>query len=284
MWKQTSSKMHGQDDHSETDKQATRPTIPPPLNRRQFLRTLGAGSAAAMLSACIRTGPAPDYSAATARPAADKPATADYPFELPPLPYAYDALEPHIDEQTMRIHHDKHHAGYVRKLNTALEDYPDFQAWSPVDLVSDLEALPKEIRTAVRNNGGGHINHALFWEIMSPDGGGQPGGELEGFLSAIEGAFGDIESMKEKVIDAGLGRFGSGWAWLVLDNKEKLRVMSTPNQDSPYTKGYIPLLGIDVWEHAYYLNYQNERGEYLKAWWNVVNWEAVAARYRQAMS
>lgn len=270
--------------HGGEGEQVSPPEERPPLNRRQFLHVLGAGGTAAVLSACIRTGPAPDYSSATSTPAAEDPARADYPFELPPLPYPYDALEPHIDEQTMRIHHDKHHSGYVSKLNAALEDHPDFQVWSPVDLVSALDELPREIRTAVRNNGGGHVNHALFWEIMSPNGGGRPEGELSGLRRAIEGTFGDVDSLKEKVIDAGLERFGSGWAWLVLAEEDKLRVMSTPNQDSPYTRGYTPLIGIDVWEHAYYLKYQNQRGEYLQAWWNTINWDAVAARYREAMS
>jgi Fe-Mn family superoxide dismutase len=199
------------------------------------------------------------------------------PFEVPPLPYAPDALEPHIDAQTMSIHHDKHHQAYVDKLNAAV-DGTDWAQKSIDEIVSDLGSLPADIAGPVRNNGGGHLNHTLFWESMSPDGGGAPDGEL---AAAIDAAFGSLDAFKEQFEAAGVGRFGSGWAWLVLDGGE-LRITSTPNQDSPLTGGHAPLLGNDVWEHAYYLKYQNRRPEYLKAWWNVVDWAVVAERYAAA--
>jgi Fe-Mn family superoxide dismutase len=197
-------------------------------------------------------------------------------FELPPLPYDYAALEPHIDAQTMQIHHDKHHQAYVDNANKAL----DGTEWAdrPVEAVlADLDILPEDIRTAVRNNAGGHANHSLFWEIMSPNGGGAPSGAL---ADAIADVFGGVDALKEQVNDAGVKRFGSGWTWLVWDGTG-LAVMSTPNQDSPIMEGKTPLLGIDVWEHAYYLKYQNRRPEYLGAWWNVVNWEEVGRRYEE---
>ena len=198
-------------------------------------------------------------------------------FELPPLPYDYAALEPHIDEQTMRLHHDKHHQTYVDKANAALSgtEWAD----TPVEeLLTILDRLPDDIRTAVRNNAGGHANHTLFWEIMGPNGGGEPTGDL---AAAIDEAFGGLDALKEKVNAAGANRFGSGWAWLVWADGG-LQVTSTPNQDSPVSDGQVPLLGVDVWEHAYYLKYQNRRPEYLGAWWNVVNWDAVAERYAAA--
>ncbi|HET8741021.1 MAG TPA: superoxide dismutase [Gaiella sp.] len=200
-------------------------------------------------------------------------------YTVPDLPYPFDALEPHIDARTMEIHHDKHHAAYVTNLNAALEG----TEWMdrPIDSVlSNLEILPEDKRTAVRNNGGGHANHTLFWEIMSPDGGGEPGGDL---ADAIGGTFGSLDDLKTQVNDAGVKRFGSGWTWLVWDGTG-LAVVSTPNQDSPVMEGKTPLLGIDVWEHAYYLAYQNRRPDYLAAWWNVVNWEAVAERLSAARS
>jgi Fe-Mn family superoxide dismutase len=196
--------------------------------------------------------------------------------EVPPLPYDYAALEAAIDEQTMRIHHDKHHQAYVDNLNKALEgtEWAD----TPVEeVLRSLDSLPEDKRTAVRNNGGGHANHSFFWEIMSPDGGGEPGGSLAG---AIEGAFGDLATLKEQVNDAGVKRFGSGWTWLVQGADGSLSVESTANQDSPVMEGKTPLLGIDVWEHAYYLRYQNRRPDYLAAWWEVVNWSAVEQRLR----
>ncbi len=199
------------------------------------------------------------------------------PFELPPLPYDYAALEPHIDEQTMRIHHDKHHQAYIDNANKAL-DGTQWADRSAEAVITELEILPDDIRTAVRNNAGGHANHSLFWEIMSPDGGGAPEGAL---AEAIADVFGSADALREQVNDAGVKRFGSGWTWLVWDGTG-LSVVSTPNQDSPIMDGDTPLLGIDVWEHAYYLNYQNRRPDYLGAWWNVVNWPEVARRYEAA--
>ncbi len=198
-------------------------------------------------------------------------------YEVPPLPYDYAALEPHIDEQTMRVHHDKHHQAYVTNANAALEG----TEWAdrPVDdVLQSLDAVPEDKRAAVRNNAGGHANHTLFWEIMSPDGGGEPEGAL---ADAIRSTFGDVATLKTQVNDAGVKRFGSGWAWLVHDGSG-LAVVSTPNQDSPVSEGQTPLLGIDVWEHAYYLKYQNRRPDYLEAWWNVVNWPEIARRFEQA--
>lgn len=200
-------------------------------------------------------------------------------FELPELPYAYNALEPYIDEQTMTIHHTKHHAGYVNNLNAALEKYPELQQYSVEDLLRNIHSVPEDIRTAVRNNGGGHANHSLFWTVMSPNGGGTPTGEL---AQAINEAFGSFDAFKETFTRAALTRFGSGWAWLVVDGFGKLRVYSTPNQDSPYMHGFTPILGLDVWEHAYYLKYQNRRAEYVNNWWNVVNWDEVARRFAAA--
>jgi superoxide dismutase, Fe-Mn family len=196
------------------------------------------------------------------------------PFQVPDLPYDYAALEPHIDEQTMRVHHDKHHQAYVDKANAALEGTE--WAEKPVeDVLANLNALPEDKRTPVRNNAGGHANHTLFWQLMSPDGGGEPEGAL---ADAIADAFGDADSLRQKLNDAGVNQFGSGWAWLVQDGSS-LAVLSTANQDSPILQGQTPLLGIDVWEHAYYLRYQNRRPDYLAAWWNVVNWAEVARRF-----
>jgi Fe-Mn family superoxide dismutase len=200
-------------------------------------------------------------------------------FEVPPLPYDYSALEPHIDTQTMQLHHDKHHAAYVNNLNTALEQYPDLQSKSAEDLIRDLNTIPEPIRTAVRNNGGGHVNHSMFWQIMKANGGGDPTGPI---AAAIQEAFGGFEEFKKQVNDAGVKRFGSGWTWLVLTRDGKLAVMSTANQDSPLSEGHFPILGNDVWEHAYYLKYQNRRPEYLAAWWNVVNWDEINNRFMQA--
>ena len=199
------------------------------------------------------------------------------PYEVPPLPYDYAALEPQIDEATMRVHHDKHHQAYVDKVNAALEG----TEWAdrPIeDVIANLSQLPDDKRTAVRNNGGGHYNHSLFWEWMSPDGGGEPDGEL---ASAIESGFGSFGDFQGKVKDAGVNQFGSGWAWLVHDGSG-LAVVSSANQDNPLTDGKTPLLGVDVWEHAYYLKYQNKRPDYIDAWWNVVNWDKVAERFSAA--
>ncbi|MFC0558090.1 superoxide dismutase [Halalkalibacter alkalisediminis] len=199
-------------------------------------------------------------------------------YELPQLPYAANALEPHIDEATMNIHHGKHHATYIAKLNAALEGHEELAGKSIEELVANLDAVPENIRGAVRNNGGGHANHALFWQLLSPNGGGAPTGEL---ADAINSTFGSLDAFKEEFANAGANRFGSGWAWLVVDGG-KLAVTSTPNQDTPLMEGKTPILGLDVWEHAYYLNYQNRRPDYINAFWNVVNWEEVAKRYNEA--
>jgi Fe-Mn family superoxide dismutase len=195
-------------------------------------------------------------------------------FALPPLPYDYNALEPHIDEQTMRIHHDKHHAAYVSKVNDALAKHPDVLASDIDQVVTNLASVPDDIRTAVRNNGGGHANHGLFWQVMKPNGGGAPTGAV---ADAITSTFGSFETFKEKFAAAAAGQFGSGWAWLV-ESGGALAIVSTPNQDSPLTDGKTPILGLDVWEHAYYLKYQNRRPDYVSAWWNVVNWDEVNRR------
>ena len=196
-----------------------------------------------------------------------------YPFKLPDLGYAYDALEPHIDARTMEIHHTKHHAAYTNNLNTALEKQTQLHSHSAEDLIKNLNTLPEDIRAAVRNNGGGFVNHTMFWQIMKPGGSNKPTGKL---ASEIDSAFGSFDALKEAVTKAGTTRFGSGWGWLVRDGAGKLQVVSTANQDNPMTDGQTPLLGIDVWEHAYYLKYQNRRPDYIAAWWNVVNWDEVA--------
>ncbi|MBD3422496.1 MAG: superoxide dismutase [Chitinivibrionales bacterium] len=199
-------------------------------------------------------------------------------YKLPPLPYAPDALEPYIDQETMKIHHGKHHGGYVNKTNAALSDFADLAA-KPIDeVLKDLSSVPENIQGAIRNNGGGHSNHTLFWRILAPNAGGQPQGDLS---SAISSAFGSFDSFKEKFTNAALTRFGSGWAWLVINPGSGLEVTSTPNQDSPLSDGKTPILGLDVWEHAYYLKYQNRRPEYIEAWWNVVNWNKVGEIFSQ---
>ncbi len=200
------------------------------------------------------------------------------PFELPPLPYAFDALEPHIDARTMEIHHDKHHQGYVTKANAALEG-TKFAAMPVEDVLRNIDELPQDIRQGVINNAGGHANHSLFWQIMGPGGGGEPTGAL---AEAINAKFGSFDKFKEEFSSAGAGRFGSGWAWLVVDGGGELRVMNTLNQDSPLMEGHSPILGLDVWEHAYYLKYQNLRPKYIEAWWNVVDWNRVAELYDKA--
>ena len=200
-------------------------------------------------------------------------------FTLPDLPFDYSALEPHIDEQTMHIHHDKHHAGYVSNLNAVLEGHEELLRTDVNQLLKDLDTIPEDIRTKVRNNGGGHANHSLFWTVMSPNQGSQPEGKV---LKALIGAFGSVETFKEKFTQLALGRFGSGWAWLVVDGA-KLAMTDTPNQDSPVSEGKTPILGLDVWEHAYYLKYQNRRADYITAWWNVVNWQEVEKRFSNVM-
>ena len=197
-------------------------------------------------------------------------------YELPKLPYPYDALEPHIDARTMEIHHTKHHQTYITNVNNALKDQPELAKKSVEDLIRDLNAVPENIRTAVRNNGGGHANHSFFWKIMGSGKGGEPKGKL---ADDIKSTFGSFDQFKEKFAAAGAGRFGSGWAWLIRNKSGKLEITSTPNQDSPLMDGNSPVVGLDVWEHAYYLNYQNRRSDYIKAWWNVANWDEVAKNY-----
>ncbi|MCI0395024.1 MAG: superoxide dismutase [Chloroflexi bacterium] len=201
------------------------------------------------------------------------------PFELPPLPYSEDALEPYIDARTMSIHHDKHHAAYTNNLNKALEGQADLQSKSIEELLGNLNNVPESIRTTVRNNGGGYANHNLFWKIMGPNAGGEPTGDL---AQAINAAFGSFAAFKDTFGKAATIRFGSGWAWLYVDGSGQLAVTSTPNQDTPLMEGNTPILGLDVWEHAYYLLYQNRRPDYVEAWWNVVNWDAVADNYTRA--
>ncbi|EOY2805274.1 superoxide dismutase [Enterococcus faecium] len=199
-------------------------------------------------------------------------------YTLPDLPYSYDALEPYIDEETMHLHHDKHHNTYVTNLNAAIEKYPELGEKTIEELLSDMDAIPTDIKTAVRNNGGGHANHSFFWEIMAPNAGGEPTGEIK---EAINEAFGDFSSFKEEFKKAAAGRFGSGWAWLVMENG-KLAITSTANQDSPLMEGKTPILGLDVWEHAYYLKYKNVRPDYIAAFWNVINWDEVNKRFEAA--
>lgn len=200
-------------------------------------------------------------------------------FELSPLPYNYDALDPYIDAQTMQVHHDLHHQAYVNNLNAALEKYPELQSKSPEELIKDLSNLPQDITGAVRNNGGGHVNHTMFWQIMAPNAGGEPTGAI---AQAISENFGDFESFKQKFNDAGTKQFGSGWVWLVRTTDGKIEITSSPNQDNPMSSGHFPIMGNDVWEHAYYLKYQNRRAEYLKQWWNVVKWDEVNNRLAMA--
>jgi len=195
-----------------------------------------------------------------------------YPYSLPLLPYSYDALEPYIDRMTMEIHHTKHHQTYINNLNSALEKYPEFHNLELEEILKNLNKLPEEIKTAVRNNGGGHYNHSLFWEIMKPNGGGEPKGKLK---EEIEKNFGSFEEFKKLFSETAIKHFGSGWAWLVITSEKKLKVYSLLNQDNPLMNGDIPIMGLDVWEHAYYLKYQNRRVEYVEAWWNVVNWDKI---------
>lgn len=232
------------------------------LNRRQILSAFGAGVATLALG--------PRFLHAAQQQAG---------FVLPKLEYPFNALEPNIDALTMEIHHDRHHAAYVNNLNAALKDYPELLKMPIDQLMRNIDKVPEKIRPAVINNGGGHANHTLFWEIMGPGAGGQPSGEL---AKAIDSAFGSFDKFQTALSTAGTTRFGSGWAWLVVDSSGKLEVFSAPNQDSPLMKGQTPILGLDVWEHAYYLKYQNKRPDYIKAWWNVVNWKAVANKYAMA--
>jgi Fe-Mn family superoxide dismutase len=200
-------------------------------------------------------------------------------YEVPPLPYAYNALEPYIDDATMHLHHDKHHAAYVTNLNAAVAKHPGLDKKTPEELIRNLNALPEDVRGAIRNNGGGHVNHTMFWQIMGPNRGGNPSGDI---ADAITKSFGGFDKFQEAFEKAGLGQFGSGWAWLVRAKGGEFKVTSTPNQDNPMSNGDFPVMGNDVWEHAYYLKYQNRRADYLKAWWNVVNWDEVNKRLAQA--
>lgn len=240
------------------------------LNRRNFLLLSGASVSTIALGTFAKSTLAQSLNSES-----------EGPFELPPLPYDYNALEPYIDEETMRFHHDKHHAGYTKNLNTAVSRYPELASKSAEDILRDFSNVPQDILTTVRNNGGGYVNHKMFWSIMSPDGGGEPTGEIG---NAIIDTFGSFDAFKEEFNEAGGKQFGSGWAWLVLDSNNQLKVMGTANQDSPLMDGMSPIMGNDVWEHAYYLNYRNARGEYLKQWWNVVNWTEVNNRYEQAIA
>ena len=256
------------------------------INRRYFLFLLGTVAGAATLE-IIRSQDSPYFSLMEPALAAEvmavsqtKQTATGTTFTLPPLPYDYAALEPYIDRETMQFHHDRHHAGYVRNLNAAVDKHPELKSLSAVELVQQLDNLPEDIRTAVRNNGGGHLNHSMFWEIMSPNGSGRPTGAI---ASSITLTFGNFDAFKQAFNNEGKKRFGSGWAWLVLDSNNQLRVMNTGNQDSPLMQGMLPIMGNDVWEHAYYLNYRNRRGDYLDAWWNVVNWNEVNRRYEQAI-
>lgn len=244
------------------------------MNRREALRTMALSSAATLIAA--------NLPGSTARAADLAPAStpAEGPFFLPPLPFGYDALEPHIDTTTMQIHHDKHHAAYVQNLNKAVAGHPGLASKSVDDLVRDLASVPEEIRAAVRNHGGGHANHSLFWKCLSKEGGGEPEGQL---AEAISQTFDDYAKFKEALSKAAKGIFGSGWAWLSLaDNK--LIIETTPNQDSPLSIGHTPLLGIDVWEHAYYLKYQNRRPDYIEAIYSVIDWQFIGARYIEVQS
>ncbi len=240
------------------------------LNRRKVLFLLGATGGAVALEACrslVSTDVAAAQTATTGK------------ISLPPLPYDYKALEPHIDARTMRFHHDNHHATYVKNLNAALAKHPDLQSKSVEQMLREIQSVPQDIRTVVRNNGGGHVNHSMFWRIMTPKGGGEPTGAI---ASAIKADFGSFATFKQQFNEAGANRFGSGWVWLIRDRAGNLQITSTPNQDSPLMDGNYPIMGNDVWEHAYYLKYQNRRAEYLNAWWNVVNWNEINQRLATA--
>lgn len=242
-----------------------------PITRRQWLTTLSTTTSAIVLTSLL------PKSAQAAEGLASTPYAT-----LPPLPYAYDALAPYIDERTMTIHHDLHHGAYVKNLNAALDKFPKYKDKSIEDLFRILNKLPEEIRRTVRNNGGGHYNHSLFWESMGPkSNSSEPTGEL---ADALIKDFGSIEEFKKQFVDAGMQRFGSGWVWLAITRKGNLAISTTPNQDNPYMVSDIPILGNDLWEHAYYLTYQNRRAEYLAQWWNVVNWTAVNDRYKKAIA
>lgn len=256
------------------------------LKRRNFLFLAGASIGAITAGACGASGEnaATSSQNVTAGTATQPKSAATIAqnttvIELPPLPYDYKALEPHIDAKTMEFHHDKHHAAYVKNLNTALDKHPELKNKSVEEMLRDLNSVPEDIRTTIRNNGGGHLNHSMFWRIMKPKGGGEPTGAI---ANAIKQNFGSFEAFKKQFNEAGSKQFGSGWAWLVRSRDGKLQVINTPNQDSPLMQGLYPIMGNDVWEHAYYLNYQNRRADYLDAWWNVINWEEINQRLAQA--
>jgi superoxide dismutase, Fe-Mn family len=259
-------------------------------NRRHFLCLLGASTGALLLNGCtpsenqpavrntLTVAASPEGSP-TANPT-EKNAEIKGTIQLPPLPYPYEALEPHIDAKTMQFHHDKHHATYVKNLNVALEKHPQLKNTSVEQMLQNLNSVPEDIRNTVRNNGGGHINHSMFWRIMKPNGGGEPTGAI---AEAITENFGSFDNFKKKFNEEGTKRFGSGWVWLVRNKNGKLEVISTANQDSPISAGKYPIMGNDVWEHAYYLNYQNRRADYLDAWWNILNWNEINLRLTDAV-
>ncbi|PTY06682.1 superoxide dismutase [Opitutaceae bacterium EW11] len=246
-------------------------TTPAAVTRRDALKTLLAGSAVLGLNLGFL-----ESATAASAPAAGTDTTG--PFVLPKLPYPYDALEPHIDARTMEIHHTKHHQAYINAANKVIAEHPELKAYSAEELIAHLDHAPESVRTTLRNQLGGHVNHTLFWTLLTPKAGGQPGAKL---AQALQSGFGGLDAFREKFTDAAMKRFGSGWAWLVVANR-KLEVVSTGNQDSPLMEGKTPILGLDVWEHAYYLKYQNRRGDYVKAFWNVANWERAEALYAAA--
>ncbi|BAY11058.1 superoxide dismutase [Calothrix sp. NIES-2098] len=246
------------------------------INRRHFLFLLAVGTGTFALDGCATAEQSPSASSSSPLPT---PNTTQGAIQLPPLPYAYNALEPHIDARTMEFHHDKHHATYVKNLNAALEKYPQLKSRTVEELLRKLDTVPADVRKTVRNNGGGHVNHSMFWQIMKPQGGGEPTGAIS---SAINENFGSFAAFKKQFNEAGASQFGSGWVWLVRNTNGKLEVNTTANQDSPISAGKYPILGNDVWEHAYYLNYQNRRADYLEAWWNVVNWDEINKRFAAA--
>lgn len=248
------------------------------LNRRHFLKLLGTTTLTASIATTATT--AATILASPKAFAQGISSNSSGPFSLPPLPYDYAALEPYIDADTMRFHHDRHHAAYVNNLNAAIGRHPQLVNQSAIALLKNLDSIPEDIRSIVQNNGGGHVNHSMFWEIMTPKGGGAPTGNI---ATAINENFGSFAVLKQQFNDAGLKRFGSGWAWLVLTKAGKLEVTSTANQDSPFMTGDFPILGNDLWEHAYYLKYQNLRGDYLNAWWNVINWAEVNKRLEKSL-
>lgn len=245
------------------------------LKRRNFLFGLGATTGAAAL------GTPTAFAFASLAESSTKQAEMKDTFQLDPLPYAYEALEPHIDAETMRFHHDKHYATYIKNLNEAVNKYPQLKTRSAEQLLRNINSVPSDIRTKVRNNGGGYVNHKMFWEIMGPNAGGTPTGPI---ADAINKTFGSFDAFKQQFNAAGADRFGSGWAWLIRNKNGNLQIINTANQDSPFMEGVYPIMGNDVWEHAYYLKYQNRRADYLTAWWNVVNWNEVNKRYKQAIA